>query len=77
LSIKIITAVVSLNKRAVQELGLPVVSPVTSADLFCVLELYQKAKRWHKKQWNSWPVIKKRFSHFLTQDFNQYRFVKW
>jgi hypothetical protein len=34
-----ITAVVRVNKRAAQEVGLPVVSPVTSADLNCVLEL--------------------------------------
>jgi hypothetical protein len=34
-----ITAVVSVNKRAAQEVGLPVVSPVTSADLNSVLEV--------------------------------------
>jgi hypothetical protein len=35
-----ITAIFRVNKRAAQEVGVPVVSPVTSADLNCVLELY-------------------------------------
>jgi hypothetical protein len=34
-----ITAIVRVNESAAQEVGLPVVSPVTSADLNCVLEL--------------------------------------
>jgi hypothetical protein len=34
-----ITAIVRVNKSAAQEVGLPVVSHVTSADLNCVLEL--------------------------------------
>jgi hypothetical protein len=31
---------IKMKKEVAQEVGLPVASPVTSADLFCVLELY-------------------------------------